>query len=322
MKTGFKTYLSIGILLCMLPVSHITLAQEKSLPFFDLKGNIAIQTMQMDAMADTVSKINHRADDIVWSRTVYRIVDLRDKPNNRLYFPIKPNEKYKSLFRIILDATVEGKVKAYDKIDFDIQPNYETPIPADSVKNRYATCDWNQANNTPRISSIIEKDMLTNQNKVSAYNYEDYASKQMKFIIQEVIFFNKHYSKMYSKIIGIAPVYVYNETNVTNANMTGLKRTGESAWNFLQSSVTCWYLFDELRPFLSKQYMIPNGNDSQRLTFDEFFAQKLYSSYLLGDSNMFNRMLLQAYNQPDQIIKEQKRIETELLNIEQDIWEY
>lgn len=322
MKTGFKTYLSIGIMLCMLPVSHITLAQEKSLPFFDLKGNIAIQTMQMDAMADTISKINHRADDIVWSRTVYRIVDLRDKPNNRLYFPVKPNERYKSLFRIILDATVEGKVKAYDKIDFDIQPNYETPIPADSVKNRYATCDWNSANNTPRISSIIEKDALTNQNKVNAYNYEDYASKQMKFIIQEVIFFNKHYSKMFSKIIGIAPIYVYNETNVTNANMTGLKRTGESAWNFLQSSVTCWYLFDELRPYLSKQYMIPNGNDSQRLTFDEFFAQKLYSSYLLGDSNMFNRMLLQAYNQPEQIIKEQKRIETELLNIEQDIWEY
>lgn len=322
MKTGFKTYLSIGIMLCMLPVSHITLAQEKSLPFFDLKGNIAIQTMQMDAMADTISKINHRADDIVWSRIVYRIVDLRDKPNNRLYFPVKPTERYKSLFRIILDATVEGKVKAYDKIDFDIQPNYETPIPADSVKNRYATCDWNSANNTPRISSIIEKDALTNQNKVNAYNYEDYASKQMKFIIQEVIFFNKHYSKMFSKIIGIAPIYVYNETNVTNANMTGLKRTGESAWNFLQSSVTCWYLFDELRPYLSKQYLIPNGNDSQRLTYDEFFAQKLYSSYLLGDSNMFNRMLLQAYNQPEQIIKEQKRIETELLNIEQDIWEY
>lgn len=322
MKAGFKTYLSIGIMLCMLPVSHITLAQEKSLPFFDLKGNIAIQTMQMDAMADTVSKINHRADDIVWSRTVYRIIDLRDKPNNRLYFPVKPNERYKSLFRIILDATVEGKVKAYDKIDFDIQPNYETPIPADSVKNRYATCDWNPSNNTPRISSIIEKDMLTNQNKVSSYNYEDYASKQMKFIIQEVIFFNKHYSKMFSKIIGIAPIYVYNETNVTNANMTGLKRTGESAWNFLQSSVTCWYLFDELRPYLSKQYMVPNGNDSQRLTFDEFFAQKLYSSYILGDSNMFNRMLLQAYNQPEQILKEQKRIETELLNIEQDIWEY
>jgi hypothetical protein len=234
----------------------------------------------------------------------------------------KPNEKYKSLFRVILDASVEGGLKAYDKIDFDIQPKYDNPIPQDSLKNRFVTCDWNTANNTPRISSLIEKDPLTNQNKVSSYYYEDYASKQMKFIIQEIIFFNKHYSRMFTKIIGIAPVYVYNETNVTNLNMTGINKSGESVWNFLQSSVTCWYLFDELRPFLAKQYMVPNGNDTERLTFDEFFSQKLYSSYLLGDSNMFNRMLLQAYNEPEQILKEQKRIETELLNVEQDIWEY
>ena len=321
MKMNFKAYLVAVCVVCLLPVGR-TAAQEQVLPFFDLKGNVAIQTTQMDALADTIARINHRADDIVWSRIVYRVIDLRDKQNNQLYFPIKPNDKYKSLFRVILDASVSGGLKAYDKIDFDIQPKYDTPIPQDSMKNRFVTCDWNTANNTPRISSLIEKDALTNQNKISSYNYEDYASKQMKFIIQEIIFFNKHYSRMFTKIIGIAPVYVYNETNVTNLNMTGINKSGESVWNFLQSSVTCWYLFDELRPFLAKQYMVPNGNDTERLTFDEFFSQKLYSSYLLGDSNMFNRMLLQAYNEPEQILKEQKRIETELLNVEQDIWEY
>ena len=318
---NFKAYLVAVCVVCLLPVGR-TAAQEQVLPFFDLKGNVAIQTTQMDALADTIARINHRADDIVWSRIVYRVIDLRDKQNNQLYFPIKPNDKYKSLFRVILDASVSGGLKAYDKIDFDIQPKYDTPIPQDSMKNRFVTCDWNTANNTPRISSLIEKDALTNQNKISSYNYEDYASKQMKFIIQEIIFFNKHYSRMFTKIIGISPVYVYNETNVTNLNMTGINKSGESVWNFLQSSVTCWYLFDELRPYLAKQYMVPNGNDTERLTFDEFFSQKLYSSYLLGDSNMFNRMLLQAYNEPDQILKEQKRIETELLNVEQDIWEY
>ena len=81
-------------------------------------------------------------------------------------------------------------------------------------------------------------------------------------------------------------------------------------------------LFGKLRPYLAKQFVIPNGNDGQAMTFDEFFAQKLYSSYLLGDSNMFDRMLLQNYNDPTRIVKEQKRIETELLNTELDLWEY
>lgn len=317
-----KTCWIVLSILCLLPMSQNVMAQQQALPFFDLKGNVAIQTTQLDAMADTIARINHRADDIVWSRIVYRIIDLRDKPNNRLYFPVKPNEKYKSLFRIMLEASVQGGLNVYDKVDFDIQPKYDSPIPKDSLKNRFVTCDWNSSNNTPILGSLIEKDMITNQNKISSYYYEDYASKQIKFIVQEIVFFNKHYSRMFTKVIGIAPMYVHNETNVTNLNMAGQNRKGEGVWNFLQSSVTCWFLFDELRPFLAKNYVISDGNDTQRLTFDEFFAQKLYGSYLLGDSNMFNRMLLQEYTDPEQILKEQKRIETELLNFEQDLWEY
>ena len=58
------------------------------------------------------------------------------------------------------------------------------------------------------------------------------------------------------------------------------------------------------------------------MTFDDFFSQKLYASYLLGDSNMFNRMLLDYVIDPAKVRKEQNRIENELLNFEQDLWEY
>ena len=58
------------------------------------------------------------------------------------------------------------------------------------------------------------------------------------------------------------------------------------------------------------------------MTYEELFAQKLYSSYLLGDSNMYNRMLLEYVVDPVKIKKEQSRIETEIMNFEQDLWEY
>jgi len=73
---------------------------------------------------------------------------------------------------------------------------------------------------------------------------------------------------------------------------------------------------------LARQYVIPSGNDTQRLTYDEYFAQKFYSDYVIGDSNLNNRMLLQYLIDPLKIRKEQKRIETEILNFEQDLWEY
>lgn len=290
-------------------------AQEKQMPFFEKNGTVSIQTTALNSLADTISVINHRADDIVWSRIVYRIIDMRDKQNYQLYFPVIKNEQYKSLFRVMLEATVNDSLRAYDKIERDIQPMFNSVLSKDNLKNYFQICEKDTTNNTIRKTPLIISDSITQQPVISTYAYKDYVRNQLKFLIQEIVFFDKHTSRMYSKIIAIAPLYALTETNVT------LDDTVDT-WSYFQSSVICWFLFDELRPYLARQYVIPNGNNTQRLTYDEFFAQKFYSDYLLGDSNLNNRMLLQYLADPIKIRKEQKRIETELLNFEQDLWEY
>ena len=127
---------------------------------------------------------------------------------------------------------------------------------------------------------------------------------------------------MYTKTIAIAPLYFQTEYNLTMLNSGFLSKSGEGIWDAFKFSVLCWYYFDELRPHMAKQNIIPNGNQAQGLTFDDFFTQKHYHSYLLGDENMFDKMLLQTYNDVESIRREQQRIETELLNFEQDLWEY
>ena len=126
---------------------------------------------------------------------------------------------------------------------------------------------------------------------------------------------------MYSKIIAIAPYYTRNEVNVTRINTGQNSRSPQNIWNYFQSSVVCWFLYDELRPYIAKELIVPNGNEMHSTTFDDFFTQRLYYSYILGDSNMFDKMLLQTYTDPASIRREQKRIENEIMNIEQDVWE-
>ncbi|MDP4240117.1 MAG: gliding motility protein GldN [Bacteroidota bacterium] len=290
-------------------------AQEKQMPFFEKNGTVAIQTTALNSLADTIAVVNHRADDIVWSRIVYRIVDMRDKQNYQLYFPVVPNEQYRSLFRVILDAAIKDSLKAYEKVERDIQPLFKNVLPKDSLKNYFQICEKDTVNNNIRKTPLIVGDSITQQPTISSYAYKDYVKNQLKFLLQEIVFFDKHTSRMYSKIIAIAPLYALTETNVTLGSTV-------DTWSYFQSSVLCWFLFDELRPYLARQYVIPSGNDTQRLTYDEYFAQKLYSDYILGDSNLNNRMLLQYLVDPAKIKKEQKRIETELLNFEQDLWEY
>ena len=301
-------------LVILVSVSTLSLkAQSKPIPFFDKNGTVALQTTSMNALADTIAVVNHRVDDVVWYRIVYRVIDMRDKQNYQLYFPTIPNEEYKSLFRLILDAVVDGKLNAYNKLERDIQPMYKNVMPKDSLKNTFVFITNDTVNRTVTKDQLIVEDPITRKLTISNFLYPAYVKEQLKFLVQEIVFFDKHTSRLYSKIIGIAPLYALTESNVSLG-------TNNNAWFYFQSSVLCWFLFDELRPYLAKQYVISDGN--QRLTFDEYFAQHLNSSYILGDNNINNRMLLQYLVDPVKIKKEQQRIESELLNFEQDIWEY
>jgi len=299
-----KKYLIVSLIISLFFVSNLVTAQVNQVPFFDSKGAVRIQTAEMDALADTIAVVNHRADDIVWSRIVYRVIDMREKQNYQLYFPLRSNDEYKSLFKLMLDAICNG-VNVYSKDARDLRPSFNNVLQGEDLSKAFAF-DNEMDNN------LIQVDTVTKQRTFQNDKYYTYVKNQLKFLIQEIVFFDKHTSRLYSKVIAIAPLYALHPDNMES----------KESMQYFRGSILCWFAFDELRPYLAKQILIPNGNESERMTYDEFFAQKLYSSYLLGDSNMYNRMLLEYVVDPLKIKKEQARIETEIMNFEQDLWEY
>ncbi len=289
---------------------------QQPVSFFDEKGGIRPESIELKK--DSVVSIFHRADDIVWSRVVYRIVDMRYKQNYQLYFPLKVSDpEYRSLFKLLLDAIVEG-LPVYRKTNDDIKPFFEKKLTNNEIATTLMSgdplddnMDWDLATSG---DFLLNHDSVTDALTFNAYSYEDYVRNQIKFVVQEVIFFDKHTSRLHSKVLALAPLYSGN-VSASEGNIMA----------FLQKSLLFWVSYDEFRPYLSTQLIIPNKNDRSMLTFDNFFIQKLYFSYILGDSNLFGRMLLDAGNSvatEKRIRKEQERIETELLNFEQDLWEY
>jgi len=293
----------------------VTNAQEQRthLSFFDERGIPRIQTVELDALADTIAVVWHRANDIVWERRVFRIIDMRMLQNHRLYFPIRPDHpRYRNLFKVILDAVLEGGLTAYER-GVEFRPRYDRPLTPEDLR----------ANLQLRVESEFDENAyLINIDAfgaphLNAYNFAYYMRDQLKFVIEEVIFFNKHTSRLYTKIIGIAPMYSAHPHRQETSPMTAF-----------HTSILFWVLFDELRPHLARQHMINTGNQAQRLTFDDFFALRMFNSYLLGDDNMLGRTLLDFDRVIDErhleqfIRREQRRIETELMNFEQDLWEW
>ncbi len=289
-------------------------AQHQILPFFDDKGVVRIQTTELDEVADTLVTTFHRADDVVWSRIVYRVIDMRYKQNYQLYFPTRHDDpEYRSLFKVIVDGLIDG-LPVYQKADDAIKPQYENTISKADLSllllmGQPSEGDDVFYNTAKSNGTFLNYDTIPDKLSFNFYPYADFVKNQLKYLIQEVIFFDKHTSRMHTKIIAIAPLQA-DRISATDASTA------------MRESLLFWVLFDELRPYLAKQVLIPNGNDNDGLTYDEFFAKKLYSSYLLGDSNLYGRMIVDYSKTEEDVHKEQQRLEDGLLNFEQDLWEY
>ena len=310
----------ISLIIAMLMGVFVAQAQHQINPFFDEKGGIRPETQELDDSADTLATIPHRADDVVWSRIVYRVIDMRYKQNYQLYFPTSPDDReYRSLLKVVMDAIIDG-LPIYKKQLRDIKPDFNEPIAHNEIPNCFMTgdplddyMDWDISKSS---DFLINYDSINDKLSFNGYSYDQYVKNQVKFLIQEVVFFDKHYSRLYTKIIGIAPMQ--SDKATFNENAAPERRF----MDYMLASIPFWISYDQLRPYLAKQYIIPQANDVSRTTFEEFFANKMYSSYIIGDSNMYSRMFLSYAFTEKAVKKEQQRIFDELLNFEQDLWEY
>jgi gliding motility associated protien GldN len=296
-------------------------AQHQVTSFFDEMGSARIQTEEFSKAHDTIVMVDHRIDDVIWSRYVYRIIDMRFKQNYQLYFPTKSDDAdYRNLFKVITDAVVDG-LPIYEKNMETIKPDFkQDPIARKSIPTMFMADDpMADYSDDPTHFDIMESDaMLIHYDSIADelsfhfYPFEKMVRNQLKYLIQEVVFFDKHTSRLHTKIMGIAPLQ-------SDLIMT---RDSSDIMASLRESIMFWIPFDKLRPYLAMQYAIPNRNEVKRVTYDEFFQKRLFTSYIVGEGNMYNRWIPDYSRSEEEVKKEQARIATELLNFEQDLWEY
>jgi gliding motility associated protien GldN len=303
----------VFVIVALLGLSTVH-AQHQIKSFFDETGLVRIETQELSESADTLT-LFHRADDIVWSRVVYRIVDMRFKQNYQLYTPTTDNPVYNSLLKTMLLAIADGmpvfaKTENGDLRPFISDETKKTGTDVFSLLDVNNLTDWDADEETRAYERVLQLDSA-GAVTFNPGSFSRFAKNQLKYMIQEVVFFDKHYSRMYSKILAIAPMHA--------DNMAGEDLPIMSA---LYQQILFWVRFDDLRPYMAQQYIMPKGNDTKRVTFDEFFTQKLYTSYIVGTNNVYNRLIPEYATTHEEIVKEQKLIEWELLSAEQDLWEY
>lgn len=249
---------------------------------------------------------NIHADDVVWSKTVYRIIDMREKQNFSLYFPFEPENGMKNLMTIMLDGVINKTLTVYKKgvRDDQFRPDFSQNmiVPYDSTDYLiHSVFSYKVGNDVFYPALRVDNGKLS----VDNMSIDEFMKHQQRFLIKEVWFFDKHRSVVDSRILAIAPLLTYPK-----------------AESSLIRDIVCWFNFDELRKLMAESKIYWGDNPSSDMTMGLFFDQRLFSSYILGVDDIYHRTLLDYLTNEDAIRKEQNRIDESIINFENDLWEY
>ncbi len=236
-----------------------------------------------------------REGDVLWSKTVWRDIDVLEHPNLCFYKPVEPIGGFRSLFDIIVKAyrqelivPFSGQVK-FGKGEFDeaLGVGYcDTNCFGRKFLDEYDSEDGN-------IIGMVEKYYQFQSFDVVAYRLKEYW------------YFDKQRGRLMVNIMGIMPVVEIED-----------EKTGD-----LVRQTTAWFYFPELRPVLQREFVYAPG-DTTKMTFDELFMQRRFSSIIVKGGNVFGRDVEQSGKKGYDLYLESERMKEEVFNGEHDLWDY
>ena len=132
-----------------------------------------------------------------------------------------------------------------------------------------------------------------------------------QILVKEKWFFDKNHSVMNVRIVGLCPI----------AFITTARRPGHAHRNHTEKE-NVWVYFPELRPLFARHEMFNENNDAQRISFDDYFIQRRFNSYIFAESNVYQNRVITDYSMGLDALLEAERIKNYLFETEHDLWEY
>jgi gliding motility associated protien GldN len=237
-----------------------------------------------------------READVMWSKRIWRVIDLREKINHPLYYPTSPILDRKSLFDAIKDAIlVNGTIIAFNNPALDDE--FKLEMTKSEVEALLVQWDSTNEVEDPNNPGVMIKAPIKN---------ETTTDKVWKYWIKEDWFFDRQRSVLDVRIIGLCPL-VEKKTE-----------TGESTG---ADKALFWIYFPQARPVFAKEEVYMRHNDAERRTMDDIFWKRMFSSYIRKETNVYDRTIGEYASGLDALL-ESERIKGEIFNYEHDLWHY
>lgn len=237
-----------------------------------------------------------READVLWSKTVWRMVDLRQKKNHSLYFPTEPTGRYKSLSHVLMELIRERGVNIYDE---NLGDEFSLSVTQKDVEERMGKKEDVIMIDDPLTDEVVERKITT--------EYE--ASDIKRYLIKEVWFFDRNQAKIDVRIVGICPVREYYREDDIDREEPKFKKVG-------------WFYFPEIEKYLIRYPSMNGANEAWKWTYYDVFKHRFFESIIVQVGNVYNNRPISDYAIGTEALVESQRIEEEIRNFELDLWNY
>lgn len=243
-----------------------------------------------------------REDDATYVQRIWREIDVHEKLNIPFVYKAEGDDGNQRFIMILLNAIKKGDVTAFSAVGGD--DRFTTPLPfsqiAELIVGKPKTQQIPDWANDPDGSKGLMKDTV-----ITAEFNPDLVER---YWIKEDVVFDKESSRMYTRILGIAPL------------QTILNDDG----SFRAVTPIFWVYYPDLRPMLAKFDVYNGRNFGAKMSWEELFESRMFASRIIKSTiNNPNDFYISSYvKDPILALLEGENIKEKIFNYEQDLWSY
>lgn len=229
-----------------------------------------------------------REGDVTWEKRVWREIDMREKQNQQLYFPVDPVVSRISFLQLITKYILSNQLLAFQDEEF-LNP-YEPAV----IRQKLV-----------KIDTVVQSSFLEDGTEVttrvgtadSTWMFRQFR----KIRVKEDWFFDKQKSVLEVRILGLG-IFTYDEEKEAPREQF-------------------WVYFPACRPFFAKHEVYNWKNDAERRTFEDIFWKRQFASVATKETNVFDRQIME-YTKGIDALLESDRIKNDIFRWEHDLWHF